>query len=45
MLYDHRHDVTEAEVAEGVEWLLPFFATSAESAEHGESGESGEPAA
>lgn len=27
MLYDHRHDVTEAEVAEGVEWLLPFFAT------------------
>jgi uncharacterized protein len=26
MLYDHRHDVTEAEVAEGVEWLLPFFA-------------------
>ncbi len=27
MLYDHRHDVTEAEVNEGVQWLLPFFAT------------------
>jgi uncharacterized protein len=26
MLYDHRHDVTEAEVNEGVQWLLPFFA-------------------
>ncbi|MGE5335316.1 MAG: alpha/beta hydrolase family protein [Nitrososphaerota archaeon] len=25
MLYDHRHDVTEAEVIEGVAWLLPFF--------------------
>lgn len=33
MLYDHRHDVTEAEVNEGVQWLLPFFATSAESGE------------
>jgi uncharacterized protein len=39
MLYDHRHDVTEAEVDQGVQWLLPFFATpTAES-------ESGEPAA
>jgi hypothetical protein len=45
MLYDHRHDVTEAEVAEGVEWLLPFFAASAESAERDGHGESGEPAA
>lgn len=25
MLYDHRHDVTEAEVAQGLDWLLPFF--------------------
>lgn len=40
MLYDHRHDVTEAEVSEGVQWLLPFFMASA-----GEQDESGEPAA
>lgn len=33
MLYDHRHDVTEAEVNEGVQWLLPFFVTPAESDE------------
>jgi len=30
MLYDHRHDVTEAEVNEGVQWLLPFFVTAFE---------------
>ena len=48
MLYDHRHDVTEAEVAEGVQWLLPFFATPIEQAETGERASqrrSGEPAA
>ena len=33
MLYNHRHDVTEAEVAEGVAWLLPFFATPASEAD------------
>lgn len=39
MLYNHRHDVTEAEVDEGVQWLLPFFATPAEAATQRESGE------
>ena len=33
MLYNHRHDVTEAEVAEGVAWLLPFFTTPASAAD------------
>ncbi|HEU5347826.1 MAG TPA: alpha/beta fold hydrolase [Ktedonobacterales bacterium] len=37
MLYDHRHDVTEAEVTEGVGWLLPFFATSVGDSEEDES--------
>lgn len=29
MLYDHTHLVTEAEIADGVGWLLPFFAPPA----------------
>jgi hypothetical protein len=39
MLYHHLLVVPAAELAEGVEWLLPFFAASAEGAERGESGE------